>query len=84
LRDFSLICLNKPKIFLEKGSTPPKGCTGCSNTPPKRLREHHHSLAVGRGVLLSKIHFLVVLSMAKGLYFLSTDFSFSKLAFEVS
>jgi hypothetical protein len=84
LRDSSLICLNKPKNFSEKGSAPPKGCTWCSNTPPKRLREFQHSLTVGRGVLLSKIHFLVVLSMEKGLYSLSTDFSSSKLAFEVS
>jgi hypothetical protein len=55
-----------------------------SNTPPKRLRERKHSLTVGRGALLSKIHFLVVFSMEKGLYFLSIDFSSSKLAFEVS
>jgi hypothetical protein len=84
LRDSSMIYLNKPKSFSKKGSTRLKGCTGCSNTPPKRLRECEHSLAVGRGELLSKIHFLVVLSMEKGLYFLSTDFSSSKLAFEVS
>jgi hypothetical protein len=38
---------------------------------------------VGRGVILSKIHFLVVILVEKGLYSLSSDFSSSKLVFGV-
>jgi hypothetical protein len=63
---------------------PKKGAQGTKTLPPKRLREHQHSLIVGSGALLSKIHFFVVFPMEKGLYFLSNDLSSSKLAFNVS